>query len=206
MQNTQEAAAELFPIIEIFQSIQGEGVNAGQLAVFVRFAGCNLRCEWCDTKDSWDIPAALKVTRQQVLDRINSFSASLIIFTGGEPTLYMTQIASLVKDLKNKHADRTFAIETNGTMPVDREAIDWVSCSPKPPLYALKCKYDELKYVVDDQFSLGVIGPGARLSDKPIWLQVESGKKESVAKILKILNTSNRYRLGAQLHQLLNLK
>ena len=79
------------PIIEIFSSFQGEGLLIGQRQIFVRFAGCNLNCNYCDTNDSKSEKSGKLMTPQQVTDEINRLltpDCRTISFTGGEPSLY----------------------------------------------------------------------------------------------------------------------
>ena len=110
-------------INEIFYSIQGEGRNTGRAAVFVRFSGCNLKCPFCDTKHQ----EHTDMTPEEVLAEIRKYrQATLVIFTGGEPTLQLPEY--LVDEL---HAlDYTVAIETNGTQPVPGN-VDFITVSPK---------------------------------------------------------------------------
>ena len=75
----------LYPIIEIFTSIQGEGTHMGLVTTFVRFAGCNLTCPWCDTKESWDIANSKQMTVEEIVAQCD---AARVVLTGGEPTLY----------------------------------------------------------------------------------------------------------------------
>ena len=72
-------------INEIFYSIQGEGLLAGVPSVFVRIAGCPLRCEWCDTKYALDPDAGDEMAIPQILDKIKQWACKNIIITGGEP-------------------------------------------------------------------------------------------------------------------------
>lgn len=75
------------PIVEIFQSISGEGISAGNLVVFVRAAGCNLRCTWCDTKYSFPESGdtVTMMLPSEIVAKIDSFGSREIICTGGEP-------------------------------------------------------------------------------------------------------------------------
>ena len=74
---------QVFPIVEIFHSVQGEGHNTGTSSVFIRFGRCNLRCPWCDTEfDEWE-----DMTLGQVIDEVSKFDCDRIILTGGEPAL-----------------------------------------------------------------------------------------------------------------------
>lgn len=115
----------VYHINEIFYSLQGEGFHTGRPAVFVRFAGCNLRCPFCDTDFSHSEP----MTAEQIARRVFDYSThphTLIVLTGGEPSL---QVDKELVDALHAHR-QTVTIETNGTHPVP-DNIDWVTVSPK---------------------------------------------------------------------------
>ena len=115
----------VYHINEIFYSLQGEGFHTGRPAVFVRFAGCNLRCPFCDTDFSHSEP----MTAEQIARRVFDYSThphTLIVLTGGEPSL---QVDNELVDALHAH-QQTVTIETNGTRPVP-DNIDWVTLSPK---------------------------------------------------------------------------
>jgi organic radical activating enzyme len=104
------------PITEIFRSFQGEGKYLGKEMVFVRFAGCNLRCDYCDTPRALDAQAGTVYTENQLVWAIkrNLGRARLVAFTGGEPTLYAQMITKVRKQLPSRIH---FFLETNGTLP-----------------------------------------------------------------------------------------
>ncbi len=118
----------MYGIVEIFESLQGEGRNTGRPCLFVRFAGCNLACPWCDT----DFTPRLTLTLDALLDEVSSFRTKNIILTGGEPTI-QPGIPELVAELKKR--GYWIAVETNGTMDVTAapwlEFVDYIACSPK---------------------------------------------------------------------------
>ena len=118
----------MYPIVEIFRSIQGEGFNAGTPAVFVRLAGCNLNCSFCDT-DNNAVFLADSFQLKQMIDEIRE-KAPLVIVTGGEPTLHdLAPLSSSLRSLPVR-----VAIETNGTRVLrPDEKFDWVTVSPKTP-------------------------------------------------------------------------
>lgn len=110
------------PIIEIFSSFQGEGVLIGQRQIFVRFAGCNLNCAYCDTKNSISDKEGIMMTPQEVVEKIESILTSdchTISFTGGEPSLYHEFINEV-----SKLTNLDIMLETNGTLPANIDAID----------------------------------------------------------------------------------
>ena len=192
-----------YPVLEVFDSIQGEGLHSGLGAAFIRLAGCNLRCDWCDTAYSVAREGGERLTAEAILQRY-SFTQPLVIITGGEPTLH--DLGPLVQALHGlgKHV----CIETNGTNPVPEEwGVDWITVSPKPQSgYAVRCRADELKYVVDEAFTLDVVD-FSRCAGKVI-LQVESCKPASVAKAYALVmeNPQHKLRLGVQLHKLIGVE
>ena len=110
------------PVIEIFSSFQGEGLLIGERQIFVRFAGCNLNCNYCDTNDSKSSESGKLMTHQQVSDEINKLltpDCRTISFTGGEPSLYPDFINEVSKDF-----DLKIMLETNGTLPDNIDLID----------------------------------------------------------------------------------
>jgi 7-carboxy-7-deazaguanine synthase len=122
------------PIIEIFSSIQGEGLLIGERQIFVRFAGCNLNCAYCDTENSQTIKAGTMMSVNQVLEEIDKLRTpdlGSISYTGGEPMLHADFIAELIKNTKEKSL-----LETNGTLPKELtklQDLDWASMDIKLP-------------------------------------------------------------------------
>jgi len=115
-------------ISEIFHSIQGEGELVGMPSVFVRCAGCNLRCDWCDTKYAWDENDALSLPVAEIVARAENFSAKHCVLTGGEPMI-AEDIHSLASALRAGGAHLT--IETNASSPPNGIECDLASLSPK---------------------------------------------------------------------------
>ncbi|ALT69824.1 7-carboxy-7-deazaguanine synthase QueE [Methanobrevibacter millerae] len=110
------------PIIEIFSSFQGEGILIGQRQIFVRFAGCNLNCAYCDTKNSISKKEGTLMTPEEVVSKIESIltpDCHTISFTGGEPSLYPEFINEV-----SKLTDLDIMLETNGTLPANIGLID----------------------------------------------------------------------------------
>lgn len=133
-------------IAEIFYSVQGEGHHAGTPAVFVRGAGCNLSCDFCDT----DFSLKEKLAVEDVAARIAEFPAKFVVLTGGDPTIQPGGFRALVDLL---HARGYYVtMETNGTS-TDTLGVDWVTVSPKLSQggdWKLR-KGDELKLVYEGQ-------------------------------------------------------
>ena len=98
---------------EIFYSLQGEGVFTGTAAIFVRLAGCNLHCDFCDTKhEDYTI-----FTEEEIVKAISDYPAKHVVITGGEPTLQLTH--SLVDRLHE--VGKFVQIETNGSIALDTD-------------------------------------------------------------------------------------
>lgn len=201
-------------IVEIFSSVQGEGLRQGEPTIFVRLSGCNLRCAFCDTKYAWT--GGKERTREEVLAEVLrlrlDFPAPWACLTGGEPLLQ--DISGLVRDLK-KEGIKVQA-ETNGT--VDRLlAVDWYTVSPKPPEYICQPRFlktaKEVKLVVSWELNLDIV---RRVRKKfppgtPIFLQPESNRRRSAAKAMGILTAGlkeglENLRVSVQLHKVLGIK
>ncbi|HDL4136437.1 TPA: 7-carboxy-7-deazaguanine synthase QueE, partial [Mannheimia haemolytica] len=137
-----------FPIVEIFESLQGEGFNTGMPAIFVRFGKCNLTCPWCDTNynqfEQW--------TLSDILAKVRSYSAKNVIITGGEPTI-QPNLSLLLEQFKKE--GYFLAIETNGLKEVPAQ-IDYIATSPKrmyQEKYQRRCIEfaNEVRIVVDGE-------------------------------------------------------
>jgi 7-carboxy-7-deazaguanine synthase len=145
-------------INEIFYSIQGEGLLTGIPSVFIRFAGCPLRCRWCDTKYAQNPASGIDLTIPQIIDKVENLKPSPtkkkniinsavsanfavktrhVVLTGGEP-MVNPQLPALAKTLKKlgKH----ITIETAGIKFISGLACDLMSISPKTLNSALKTK------------------------------------------------------------------
>jgi 7-carboxy-7-deazaguanine synthase len=103
-------------VSEIFFSIQGESSHAGRPCVFVRLAGCNLRCAWCDTAYAWEAGDS-RMEVSEIVERVLDFQCPLVEVTGGEP-LIQEQTPELVRTLLQRGL--TVLLETNGSLDVSR--------------------------------------------------------------------------------------
>jgi 7-carboxy-7-deazaguanine synthase len=105
------------PMVEIFETVEGEGTRAGFPTVFVRLFGCNLRCTWCDTTYSYP-PAEAEFTMSigQIADEVRTFRSTHICLTGGEPLLYGEKSIALIHELLKIDRIEDIHIETNGAV------------------------------------------------------------------------------------------
>lgn len=113
---------------EIFYSLQGEGRLAGTPSIFIRLAGCPLRCSWCDTKYAWDAAAGAHYTVENIIEAIKQYPTRFVVITGGEP-MVNAELAQLTKALNA--AQYHITIETSGIKYVPDVACDLMSISPK---------------------------------------------------------------------------
>jgi len=141
-----------FRVNDIFYSLQGEGHNTGRAAVFIRFAGCNLRCSFCDT----EFDTYREMTADDILSAITSYPARFVVLTGGEPTL---QVDEAFVELLHAHGYEV-AMESNGTRPAPSN-LDWLTVSPKGKSLASFDESgkqpDEIKIVFESEDSLNAI-------------------------------------------------
>ena len=157
-------------ISEIFHSLSGEGVHAGIPTVFVRLAGCNLRCSYCDSAYAWNSEDGEEISVDEVAKRVRSFrSGGWCLITGGNPLYQVGDVHKLVQELKD--AAYLVEIEENGSIdPPDwfRIVDSWVTdvkCPSSGPSYGsfrtrwLKRlrKRDSLKFVVGTQEDLDFV-------------------------------------------------
>ena len=191
----------VYPIVEIFHSVQGEGFHAGIPHVFVRFGNCNLRCEWCDT----DFLTFEEMELNEIVEEVLSFGCDRVIFTGGEPA--MQDLSTIGMELK-KH-NISLSIETNGTIIVD-PIIDWICVSPKDQMYPNV----SIKQVVGDELKVVYCGQDLSMYDslksgfnhhfiQPCYIEEESveenGRSFQLAE--KIVKENEGWRLSLQTHK-----
>ena len=136
---------KVFRVNNIFYSLQGEGRNTGRAAVFIRFAGCNLRCSFCDT----EFNSYREMSDEDILTAIRDYPSRFVVLTGGEPTL---QVDEAFVDLLHQHGYEV-AMESNGTRQAPQN-LDWLTVSPKEGGKELgawgKRMPDEIKVVFDE--------------------------------------------------------
>lgn len=144
-----------YQVNELFTSIQGEGLLAGRPATFVRLQGCTVGCEWCDTKYTW-AKGGVKMSVDEILTNIQ---ASLVVITGGEPTLY-----NLDPLLDAFHVRQMATqIETSGQNELKGTSVPtYLTWSPKANLNyeapkSIKKLAYEVKWVVDEALQLQVV-------------------------------------------------
>jgi 7-carboxy-7-deazaguanine synthase len=133
----ETGASDVLRLSEIFDSLQGEGVNVGKPCRFVRLALCNLHCHYCDTKYTWDFEQfdyereVREVSLQAIVQQLSDAPAGHVVITGGEPLL---QQRALAKVLERVPRELFIEIETNGTrvpLPSLLARVNQWNVSPK---------------------------------------------------------------------------
>ena len=199
MSNTQP---QQYPVMEMFYSLQGEGYHQGKAAFFIRLAGCDVGCVWCDVKDSWDASKHPVLSIEQIVDSALKHPARLAIITGGEPLLY--NLNPLTAALKV--AGFQTNIETSGSSPMSGQ-WDWVCLSPKKfkaPLPENLPLASELKVVVfnNSDFDWAETYAKQVASHCKLYLQPEWDKQAHITPIvIDYIKENPQWELSAQLHK-----
>ncbi len=188
-------------LAEIFYSLQGEGAWTGTPAVFVRLAGCNLACSFCDT----DYALRFIASVPDVVARVRAAGGDcpMVILTGGEP-LAQAEAPALIAALR---ADgRRVHIETNGTIDVDLPADVWLTVSPKERLHpAMAARADEAKLIVDGRVPAEWVDCFPPTT--PIALQPEGNKPANVELAVSAAKSQPaRFRLSLQTHKYIGVR
>lgn len=217
-------------VVEIFHSIQGEGLLVGLPSVFVRLAGCALRCPWCDTAYAWSETSGTPYTHEQILDEVKQYPARHVVVTGGEPLVDMDMrprqgLHDLVHGLREmgKH----ITIETAGMVFVGALECDLMSISPKLEVYRTSdrriasesmqsvCQlidaYDyQLKFVMENQSDIDTVHCILRelghVDPERVLLMPQARTRHELMKKLKwvtALCIEHGFSLGQRLHLLL---
>ncbi len=192
--------------MESFYTLQGEGFHQGKAAYFIRLAGCDVGCVWCDVKESWDKNLHPERSIEQIVSRASKYPARLAVVTGGEPTMY-----NLEKLTKALHEEGFLTnIETSGSHPISG-IWDWICLSPKkfkPPLPGILKKANELKIVVFNKSDLVWAEKYALMvsPDCKLYLQPEWDKAGIVTPlIIDYIKENPKWELSLQIHKYINV-
>ena len=207
------------PVVETFHSLQGEGVHAGRSAFFIRLAGCQVGCSWCDTKHSWPLAAHPQRPLVELVAEAQAAAnagAAFLVITGGEPLHH--QLDPLCNALQQLSASggKTLPLhlETSGVDPLSGQ-FDWIALSPKrhrPPRPELLAACHELKLVVhcgDDLSFAAAMATAARQGrDQEPVLLLQPGADCAAGQQLAIdyVKANPDWRLSLQSHKLLGLR
>lgn len=191
----------MLELAEIFYSVQGEGTHVGTPAVFVRLAGCNLNCRFCDTDYSLKFVAPVAEVVARV--RETGGGCPMVVLTGGEP-LAQREALELIDALR---ADgRRIHVESNGSVAVALPRDVWLTVSPKERLDpAMAARANEVKLIVDGRIPHE--WDGAFPAATPRFLQPEGNKPRNVELALAAAKAApQHYRLSLQTHKFIGVR
>ncbi|MEA5442805.1 7-carboxy-7-deazaguanine synthase QueE [Cyanobium gracile] len=205
------------PVVETFHSLQGEGLHAGRSAFFLRLAGCDVGCSWCDTKHSWPEAAHPRRPLGELAAEATAAAAAgaaFVVITGGEPLQH--PLDALCTALAA--AGLPLHLETSGVGEFSGH-FDWITLSPKrhrPPSADLLARCDELKVVVHEQADLGFADAMARAASttragsdsEPPVLLLQPGWQSAEGQSLAIdfVKSHRAWRLSLQSHKGLGVR
>ena len=197
---------ENLPLMEAFYTIQGEGFHAGKAAYFIRLAGCDVGCVWCDVKESWDASLHPEVSVPKIVEEAAQFPARMAVVTGGEPLMY--DLSNLTAELKNNNF--TTNIETSGVYDVTGE-WDWICFSPKkfkephPSIYNLA---NELKVIVYNKSDFAFaekfaekVNENCILLLQPEW----SLQDKMLPQLIDYVKINPKWKVSLQTHKFMNI-
>lgn len=193
------------PVMEAFYTIQGEGFYAGHAAYFIRLAGCDVGCHWCDVKESWDANIHPILSIEKIIEEAKN-NGNLAVITGGEPLMW--NLTTLTTKLKN--AGFKTNIETSGAYEISG-IWDWICLSPKKTKLPTQSAYNqanELKCIIYNKHDFAFaeeqaakVNPNALL-----YLQVEWSKRETMLPIvIEYVKNNPKWRISTQTHKYMNI-
>ena len=194
------------PLMEDFDSIQGEGYHQGKAAYFVRLAGCDINCPWCDVKESWDAEVYNLIDIGELKESISISKAKIVVITGGEPLMYnLDELTAFIHSLgKKTHLETAGAHKLSGNW-------DWICVSLKknsPPVESVYKRADELKVVIQtvDDFKWAEENAKLVSKDCQLYLQPEWSKKEiTTPLIIEFVMKNPQWKISLQTHKCLNI-
>jgi organic radical activating enzyme len=204
-QNSSKNGAAL-PLVEEFFTIQGEGYHAGEAAWFIRLGGCDVGCNWCDSRFSWDPELHPAVETDKIIENAVNSGTKSVVVTGGEPLMW--NLDYLCSGLKKKGIC-TF-IETSGAYPLSGK-WDWICLSPKrnvPPAEEICREADELKVIVEcmEDFTWAEtyrkkVERKCRLFLQPEWSRFEY----IIPEIISYVKKNQNWRISIQSHKYMHI-
>jgi len=192
--------------MEAFYTLQGEGFHQGKAAYFIRLAGCDVGCVWCDVKESWNEDLYPLQTIEQIISKAKENPARLAVITGGEPTLYNLEMLTSALQKEGFQTN----IETSGSSPLTGK-WDWICLSPKkfkPPLPAILKKANELKIIIFNKSDFQWAEKYAAEVSKncKLYLQPEWSRSEQVTpSIVEYILAHPQWQFSLQMHKYIHV-
>jgi organic radical activating enzyme len=191
-----------YPVMEMFYSLQGEGYHQGKAAFFIRLAGCDVGCVWCDVKDSWDASKHPVLSIEEIVNSALAHPCRIAIITGGEPLLYNLDPLTIALSAAGFQTN----IETSGSSPMSGK-WDWVCLSPKKfkaPLPENVALASELKVVIFNKsdFEWAETYASQTATACKLFLQPEWDKQVQITPlVIEYVKANPKWELSAQLHK-----
>ena len=196
----------MLPVMEMFYTVQGEGFHAGKPSFFIRLAGCDIGCHWCDVKESWDVDGHEVISIETIVKKAVDSNARIAVITGGEPLLYpLDELTNALQE-----AGLSTHLETAGANSFSG-SWDWVCLSPKKLKRPLKENLhlaNELKVIVYNKSDLDWANQHGSLVSKQCikLLQPEWSKSEEINGIIvDYVKANPEWRISLQIHKFLNI-
>jgi 7-carboxy-7-deazaguanine synthase len=203
---TIDAVQTVYPVVETFHSIQGEGYWMGTNAFFIRLGGCDVGCWFCDTKESWNAQRHPYHSVTELAIAAQQANPAITVITGGEPLLH--NLSALTEACRQQ--ELKLHLETSGSHPFSG-TFDWVTLSPKPfkpPHDSVYPQVHELKVVIakPDDFAWAEqqarrVPPSAALFLQPEWSTPESHRW-----IVDYVLHHPQWRISLQTHKVLGVR
>jgi 7-carboxy-7-deazaguanine synthase len=203
---TQTSVITTLPVMEAFYTIQGEGFHQGRAAYFIRLAGCNVNCFWCDVKESWDADKHPRLTIDEIVEQARKAPARLAIITGGEPLMHNLDELTYQLQLEGFETN----IETSGSFPLSGK-WNWICVSPKkfksPTEEALE-NANELKVVIYNKNDFAWAEAHAEKVNVncKLYLQPEWERSPIMTPlIIDYIKQNPKWELSLQIHKYINV-
>lgn len=194
------------PLMEQFYTIQGEGYHQGKAAYFIRLAGCDVGCHWCDVKESWNVNDHGSQTIKNIVKESLQHPSEIVVITGGEPLMH--NLDELCRELRA--SGKQTHIETSGAHPLSG-SWDWICLSPKKfksPLPEIVALANELKVVIFNKSDFRwaemyaeSIAPDCQLFLQPEWSKMH----QMMPLIVDYIKQHPRWRVSLQVHKYMDI-
>jgi len=216
---------KFLPVVEKFHSLQGEGFHSGKSAFFIRLAGCDVGCPWCDTKNSWDSSKYPLLSLKSLIEEIKNArikGASFLVITGGEPLQHnLDDFCKIIKNetISQKNNPIQIHIETSGVSKFSG-IYDWITLSPKrhkPPKDYFLRNCNEIKIIVNDkrdiEFAKEIRDKTLKIKDQNIsqseqkfFVQPAWNSKKGFSLAIEFTKSNPNWTLSLQTHKFIKIQ
>lgn len=206
--NSEDNSVEgrMLPVMEQFPSLQGEGLNTGKAAWFVRLGGCDVGCSFCDVKESWNPELHPLLPADEIVKNAKASNLGAVVLTGGEPLKW--NLDYLTQELHNKGI--YICLETSGSESPSG-SFDWICLSPKKGSsvhpYWLENAH-ELKIIIETETDMVFaeelarrVGSGCTIQLQPEW----SVRDKMLPFLVRYITEHPEWRLSVQTHKYIKI-